>query len=209
MKGDILVHPSYGVPISQYAAIAQARSLVWEVCDHYQKQTYRNRMHIATSTGMLRLSIPVKQLKNAQGKSMSVSTQIDITAEWKRDHWRSIKVAYQTSPFFEFYEDAFLPLYKERHTELFAFQMELHEIIMECLQLEIPTSKTTTYTKTPDQEDLRYLINAKQDTIVNFPHYHQVFLERTPFLPNLSVLDLIFNEGPNALTYLEKVAIIG
>lgn len=201
-----LIHPSYGSPIAQYAVIAQGDEVVFEAKDNYQKQTYRNRKKIATSTGILQLTIPILHNKASQERQQTFEVRIENTFHWQRDHWRSLKVAYQTSPYFEYYEDTFEPLYHNTYDRLIDFNMALHEIIMDCLQLEIPICYTTAYKKVlTDALDYRHLILAKKESAIRLPQYHQLFNEKHGYLPNLSVLDLLFNEGPNAITYLEKV----
>jgi len=204
----VLVHPSYGCPIAQYAVIAQGDKILFEAQDNYQKQTYRNRTKIATSTGVLQLTIPVLHNKDSQERQQSFAVCIENKFHWQRDHWRSLKVAYQTSPYFEYYEDEFEPLYHRTYDKLIDFTLALHELIMECLQLHKKIELTTVYEKSPTSlSDFRHLTLAKKDPLMDLPEYHQLFREKHGYLPNLTVLDLIFNEGPNALSYLENVSI--
>lgn len=202
----VLIHPTYGCPISQYAAIAQAKEVVFEAKDNYQKQTYRNRKKIATSLGLLQLNIPILHNKHSQERQQTFEVQIENKFHWQRDHWRSLKVAYQTSPYFEYYEDTFEPLYHTDYDKLVDFIVALHEVIIDCLQIEKKTSFTSTYDKAPQNLiDFRHLALAKKEPAIIFPEYHQLFREKHGYLPNLSVLDLLFNEGPNAITYLENI----
>lgn len=202
----VLIHPTYGCPISQYAAIAQAKEVVFEAKDNYQKQTYRNRKKIATSLGLLQLNIPILHNKHSQERQQTFEVQIENKFHWQRDHWRSLKVAYQTSPYFEYYEDTFEPLYHTDYDKLVDFIVALHEVIIDCLQIEKKTSFTSTYDKAPQNLiDFRHLALAKKEPSIVFPEYHQLFREKHGYLPNLSVLDLLFNEGPNAITYLENI----
>jgi len=204
----VLAHPNYGCPIAQYAAIAQGEKILFEAQDNYQKQTYRNRIKIATSTGILQLTIPVLHNKASQERQKSFAVRIENKFHWQRDHWRSLKVAYQTSPYFEYYEDEFEPLYHKTYDKLIDFIMALHELIMECLQLEKRIDFTTAYEKSPaNLSDYRYLTLSKKDPKIHLPEYHQLFHDKHGYLPNLSVLDLIFNEGPNAISYLENVVL--
>ncbi len=202
----VLIHPNYGCPIAQYAAIAQGYTLRFEAKDNYQKQTYRNRMKIATSSGILTLTIPILHNKNTKERQQSFEVRIENTFHWQRDHWRSLKVAYQTSPYFEYYEDIFEPLYHTAYDKLIDFVLALHEIIMDCLQLENTFTYTSIYEKNPEGiSDFRHLTLAKKDPAITFPDYHQLFRDKHGFLANLTVLDLLFNEGPNAISYLEGV----
>lgn len=203
---NYLVHPSYGMPIAQYAVIAQADKVFFEAKDNYQKQTYRNRKKIATSTGILQLTIPILHNKDSQERQQSFDVRIENTFHWQRDHWRSLKVAYQTSPYFEYYEDTFEPIYHTTCDKLIDFILALHEVIMDCLQLEKEIQHTASYDKFPtNKTDFRHLILAKKAPTFRLPEYHQLFREKHGYLPNLSVLDLLFNEGPNAISYLENL----
>ncbi len=205
---SVLLHPTYGCPISQYAVIAQADTVFFEAKDNYQKQTYRNRKKIATSLGILQLNIPILHNKYSQERQQTFDVHIENKFHWQRDHWRSLKVAYQTSPYFEYYEDTFEPLYHAEYSKLVDFILKLHEVIMECLQLEKEIKYTDTYEKLPiDKLDFRHLALAKKKPEILFPEYHQLFKEKHSYLPNLSVLDLLFNEGPNAITYLENISL--
>lgn len=203
---SVLLHPTYGCPISQYAAIAQAHTVIFEAQDNYQKQTYRNRKKIATSLGILQLNIPILHNKHSQERQQTFDVRIENTFHWQRDHWRSLKVAYQTSPYFEFYEDTFEPLYHTTYDKLIDFIFALHETIMECLQLEKNIQFTKVYEASPRNVlDLRHFAVAKKEPAITLPEYHQLFNEKHGYLSNLSVLDLLFNEGPNAVTYLEII----
>lgn len=202
----VLVHPNYGSPIAQYAAIAQGETLLFEAQDNYQKQTYRNRMKIATSSGILQLTIPILHNKDSQERQKSFAVRLENKFHWQRDHWRSLKVAYQTSPYFEYYEDALEPLYHTTYSTLIDFNMALHHLIMDCLQLEKDIKHTTIFEKAPELvADFRSLTLAKKMPEFELPPYHQLFHDKHGYLPNLTVLDLLFNEGPNAVTYLENI----
>lgn len=203
---SVLLHPTYGCPISQYAAIAQADVVFFEAKDNYQKQTYRNRKKIATSLGVLQLNIPILHNKKSQERQQTFAVRIENKFHWQRDHWRSLKVAYQTSPYFEYYEDTFAPLYHTTYVKLIDFILALHETIMECLQLEKKIQFSEVYEASPcNIVDLRHFAAAKKEPAITLPAYHQLFNEKHGYLSNLSILDLLFNEGPNAVTYLENI----
>lgn len=199
----ILLHPSYFPSIEQMAAVAQADSVVWEVEDNYQKQTYRNRAFIAHSNGILLLNVPIKH--NKEGKRQKAK---DVLVEndfpWQEKHWKSLQSAYRTSPFFEFYEDDLKHLFTNPVDGLLAHNLEIYETLSELIGIEVKTSNTQVYEKQPEEKDLRYLINSKRISTYQTEPYTQVLEANHGFLPNLSVLDLLFNEGPNALEYLER-----
>ncbi|WP_299685636.1 WbqC family protein [uncultured Dokdonia sp.] len=203
----ILIHPGYCLPIVHYACIAQADTVIFEALDNYQKQSYRSRTKIATASGMLQLTIPIKHNRGAKSHQLTFEVKLENKFHWQRDHWRSLKVAYQTSPFFEYYEDTFEPLFTTVYDTLIAFNLACHECIMECLQLEKEGIYTEEYFRNPSPPitNLRHLITSKKEPDYMLPEYHQLFHDKHGYLPNLSILDLLFNEGPNALTYLENV----
>lgn len=203
----ILLHPSYFPSIEQMAAAAQAEKVVFEVEDNYQKQTYRNRAFIAHSNGKLLLNIPIKHNKNGKRhKSKDVMVENDFP--WQEHHWRSLQSAYRTSPFFEYYEDDLKVLFTEPVGNLLEHNLKIFDLLCELIGVEVEVSKTTIFETTPEITDLRILVNAKRNSPFNTEAYTQVHEANHPFLPNLSVLDLLFNEGPNALNYLESQKLV-
>lgn len=203
----VLLHPTYLGHIMQYAYYVQAEQVYFEFYDNFQKQSYRSRVKIATATGVLQLYIPIIHSKQPEGRQRTQDVRIENKFHWQRDHWRSLKVAYQTSPFFEYYEDSFYPLYHKEFDKLLDFNLACHEVILECLQLEKGYIPTTSYQKEPVYRDCRFLAKAKKEPSYPLNHYHQLFANKHGFLSNLSIVDLLFNEGTNALTYLEGVVL--
>lgn len=184
------------------AAIAQCEKVIFEVEDNYQKQTYRNRAYIAHSNGELLLNIPIKHNKNGE-RQKTKDVVVENNFPWQELHWKSLQSAYRTSPFFEYYEDDFKPLFTETVCNLMEHNLRIAEVLCELIGIEVEISKTSSYEVSPEIKDLRFLINAKRKTEFQPEEYTQVHEANHPFLPNLSVLDLLFNEGPNTLTYLE------
>lgn len=203
------MHPAYFGAISQYVAIAQAEELVFENEDNYQKQTYRNRMYIYDANGKLLLNVPIKH-KSALGITGSghqkyKDVQIENEFHWQQQHWRALKASYQTSPFFEFYEDELSPLYHKEFKFLMDFNYACMDFVADALQLDLEIEKTSEYILHPeDVKDLRPLISAKKGLRLENERYHQVFEPKHGFIPDLSILDLLFNQGPGALQYLEE-----
>ena len=202
----VLLHPTYCPSIATFVAIAKADSVVMEVQDNYQKQTYRNRCYIYAANGKLQLSIPVVfSQKNRQKYS---EVKIANTYKWQDNHWKSLEFAYRTSPFFEFYADELQPLFTETFDTILEFNLKCFELICDCLQLELDYSKTEVYDKEPKNTiDYRALVNAKKETIIPLKPYTQVFKAKHGFINNLSILDLLFNEGTNAVSYLKSQTI--
>lgn len=206
---NILLHPAYFGPVSQWATMVQADKLVFENEDNYQKQTYRNRLYLYDANGKLSLNIPVKHSSslglNTNGRQKYKDVQIENDFNWQIQHWRAFKTAYQTSPFFEFYEDELYPLYHREYKFLMDFNYDCMQFVADCLQIDLSYEKTAEYILKPSGiNNLRHLIEAKSKTKFRFSAYTQVFEEKHGFLENLCILDLLFNEGNNALNYLKE-----
>lgn len=200
---DILIHPTYFPNIAHFVAIMNAKEIVFEMDDNFLKQTYRNRASIYGANGKLVLNIPVIHSQKNRQKYRDV--KIFNEEKWQDNHWKSLLSAYKTSPFFEYYEDEFKPLFSQKTTYILDYNLKCFEVVCDCLQLELNTSKTESFIKVAeDKIDYRYLVNAKKEKLQNFDNYTQVFGVKHGFLPNLSILDLLFNEGPNAVNYLES-----
>lgn len=199
---QIILHPTYFPSISHYAAMVQADEITFEVEDNFQKQTNRNRMYIYSPNGLQMLNIPVKHSKNERQKFKDV--RIENAFGWQKNHFKSLEAAYRTSPFFEYFEDDFRPIFEKKHEFIMDLNFQIFEILNECLGVDLPFSKTNEYFhEIQDQNDFRYLANGKKDTFLN-EEYTQVFEEKHGFLPNLSILDLLFNEGRHAVDYLKN-----
>ena len=201
-----LVHPCYFGSIAQYVALAKAKEIVFEECDNYQKQTYRNRSYIYGANGRLLLNMPILHSGIKGVKRLYKDIEIEHQFKTMTIHWKSLESAYRTSPYFEFYEDDLAPIFEGKPKFLLDFNYQCTEFILDSLQLNIPSSKTTEFELSPkNNDDFRYLANPKDSRIgSNFESYIQVFQDKHGFIPNLSILDLLFAEGPNALTYLEQ-----
>ena len=202
---NIVLNPTYFPDIITSAALVQATEVRLEVCDNYQKQSYRNRMYISTSNGTLLLNIPIKHTKT-EGHKKTADALIENNFLWQRQHWRSIVIAYRTSPFFEFYEDDLYSIFHTPYEKLLELNKASIACILEMLDIEIDFTTTAAYKKEySDQTDLRFLANAKRKNRLAIPEYRQVFSEENSFTPHLTVLDLIFNLGPEALPYLQSL----
>ncbi|HEX8563017.1 MAG TPA: WbqC family protein [Flavobacterium sp.] len=199
---NVLLYPTYFPSISQFAAMAQADTIMFEVEDHFQKQTNRNRMYIYSPNGIQLLNIPVKHSRDAHQKTKDI--RLETAFDWQKQHFKSLEAAYRSSPFFEYFEDAIMPVFTKKHLFLMDLNMETISIVAKCLGMRLEYQKTTEYFyEVADVRDFRPLANGKKDTYT-FDSYTQVFGEKFGFLNNLSVLDLLFNEGRFALDYLKK-----
>lgn len=207
----ILLHPIYYGSIAQFVAVAKATSITFEKHDNYQKQTYRNRTFIATPEGPLLLNIPIKHTsKGKRGERERVhqkykEVRIENDFPWQREHWKSIQIAYRSSPFFEYFEDDFAPLYEKKYTHLMDFNLDAFDVLKEALGIDSSISFTESYdVLIKNKIDYRNLATAKNNLNFKNEPYTQVLQKHHDFLPNLSVIDLLFNEGTNALNYLKN-----
>lgn len=198
----ILIHPTYFPSISHYIAMIQADSVTFEMEDNFQKQTNRNRMYIYSPNGVQLLNIPVKHAVEKHQKYKDVRIENDFG--WQKNHFKSLEAAYRTSPFFEYFEDDFRPLFEKKHEFLMDLNLEVFELVNNSLGINIETKKTIEFFhEATNYNDFRHLVNGKKDTI-KLEEYTQVFNEKHGFLNNLSILDLLFNEGRYAVDYLKK-----
>ena len=201
---NLLLHPTYFPSISHFAALAQSEKLVFEIEDNFQKQTNRNRTYIYSPNGFQLLNIPVKHSNINHQKTKDVKIETDF--DWQKQHFKSLEAAYRSSPFFEYFEDDIRPIFKKKQTYLLDLNFETTEVVSKCLRMKLDYETTTEYFHEVDSNefmDCRSLANGKKDASL-FESYTQVFGEKHGFLNNLSVLDLLFNEGKYALDYLKK-----
>ncbi len=154
------------------------------------------------------LTIPIKHVGGSQGRQLYRDVKLDNTYPWQRLHWRTLQTAYRSSPFFEFYEEELEPLFTKKNDFLLDFNLKTIETICECLQIPMPKERTEQFEVSTDiLIDARYLVNAKKDYPFDQQSYQQVFQDRHGFIKNLSILDLLFNEGNASTSYLEELRI--
>ncbi len=200
---DLLYLP----PGAYFAHLAQYKEIQLEAWAPYLKGTYSNRCVIASANGPLTLSVPLQS-----GKYLQAMGQIRIAYHepWSRRHWRSIHDAYRSAPFFEHYAEYFEPCFKAQPALLQDWNLSLLRAALRALNLDLAIHLTTQYDKAPvGAEDLRKIFQYKphlqrQATAIQIAPYPQVFQDRLGFLPNLSILDLIFCTGPDALRILRQ-----
>ena len=193
--------PTYFSPISQYQALLNFNSITFEVEDNYQKQTYRNRCYIYGANGKQLLNIPVsipKSSKKTKSKDILVEN-----SNWQKQHYKSFEAAYNHSPFFEFYKDDLQKIFSKKYTYLLDVNLDSFNFIKNALELPIEYKFSKTYEENkPD--DFRELADSKKKVEISFLSYIQMFDQKFGFLKNLSILDLLFMEGPNSINFLVK-----
>jgi len=201
-----LILPTYFPSISHFAVIAQSDSITFEMEDNFQKQTNRNRTYIYSPNGIQLLNIPVKHSKATHQKTKDILIENEF--DWQKQHFKSLEAAYRSSPFFEYFEDDITPIFEKKHQFLMDLNFEVLDVVTKCLRMKLEFGKTTEYFhEVTDLTDFRYLANGKKDAN-SFEKYTQVFDDKHGFINNLSVLDLLFNEGKFAMDYLKTQKII-
>ncbi|MCA0132260.1 WbqC family protein [Winogradskyella alexanderae] len=197
-----LIHPSYFPNLAQFSIILNTENVVFEVYDNYQKQTYRNRAEIYGANGKLTLTVPV--IYSQKNRQLYKDVKIANDGNWQQAHLKSLQSAYRMSPFFEFYIDDLMPLFKDRFEYILDLNLKCFEILSSCLQLDLSIQFTECFEKIPTKlKDFRHLIN-RNSGVFKFQPYTQVFTEKHGFIANLSILDLLFNEGPKTELYLNE-----
>lgn len=204
---NVLLSSAYLAPIQYYSKLLQCGSDVAliEGNDNYTKQTYRNRCMIADANGPLALTIPTE--KPSAGKCLMRDIRISNHGNWRHQHWNALEAAYRHTPFFQYYEDDFRPFYEKETPFLYDFNMQLTELVCSLIGMEATLQPTEAYCSTPDgMSDYRTLITPKlsweADEEFHPAPYYQVFKEKHGFIPNLSIIDLLFNMGPEGIITL-------
>jgi hypothetical protein len=199
---DILIHPHYLPNISHFFLLVNSKKIVFEINDNFLKQTYRNRTYIYGANGKLLLSVPV--IHSQKNRKIFKDVKISYDKDWLSHHWKSIEISYRRSPFFEYFEEKLICLYKKREKYLVDFNLKSINILFEMLQIDLKYDFTNSYQENYSSTS-DYRINSENfnSNDIKIDKYTQVFQSKHGFINNLSVLDLIFNEGPNAINFLK------
>ena len=226
-----LLTTAYFPPISYFAAIAEdmeglvrtkgedrrsipssplsPSTIYIEACENYQKQSYRNRCHFYAADGKQSLSFPITHSEGTH-KHLISEVLIDYSKPWALQHKRAIISAYRTSAYFEYYQDELFAILDSKPERLLDLNTRLLEFFLDKIGIKAEIRMTENYSQNTDCEDLREVIHPKRpDNILeklelNKP-YFQVFAEKHGFIPDLSIMDLLFNEGPDSIIYLKKL----
>ena len=198
---NVLIHPNYFPVISHFKLMVNSKKIIFELNDNFKKQTYRNRTYIYGANGLLLLSIPVIHSQKNRKKFKDVKIAYDH--DWLSQHWKSFQTSYRSSPFFEYYEDKLVDLYKKKEKYLYDFNLRSIDVLFEMLQINIDYDFTESYNENYSEAlDFRNNYN-KLNSDFGVKQYTQVFESKHGYIENLSALDLIFNEGPNAINFLK------
>ena len=203
-----LLQTTYFGPIQWYQKLYRYDHCLIEQYDSFQKQTYRNRCVIATANGTQALTVPVESDKREviSDKQAVKDVRISDHNQWRRVHWNALQSAYSESPFFEYYADDLRPFFEKKYEFLIDFNENIRQKICELIDIHPNVEYTSEYiSHLSSLDDFRDVINAKHpkpDADFEAKAYWQVFQHKHGFQPNLSILDLLFNMGPESIFYL-------
>lgn len=206
-ENSLLLSTAWFGPVHYYSRIISHPEVFIEQFENFQKQTFRNRCTILAGNSPVTLVVPV--VKGRGPKTLIKDLKISYDTDWQRNRWRTIVSAYNSSPFFEYYQDDIQPFFEKKWKHLLEYNMAIHETICDLLELENPVVLTNDFEKVPDNcLNLREIISPKNKTKPDLhfqtAEYTQVFTDKFGFVPNLSILDLLFNMGPNSFEILEN-----
>lgn len=191
----------YLPPVSYFSALKVHNfEFTLEKCEHFPKQTYRNRATISSPDGMLDLIVPV--IKGSKTHTPIKDVKISYDAKWQRLHWLSLQTCYRSSAYFEFYEDGLVSFYEKKYTFLADFNLELLNWFFKQMKVNALINFTQEYEVMEGQVDYRNKFSKKTIHEAEMKPYFQVFSDRNDFIPNLSIVDLLFNQGPQTKLYL-------
>ena len=211
-NNNLLIELQHIGSIEYYAQLLHYPKIIIEQHEHFERSTLRNRTYIATSNNVFALAVPLEH--GRQQRCSVKNVRISYSYAWQRQQWHSLEAAYRSSPFFEYFEDYFKPFYEKNYTFLWDYNHDLLQTILRIMQLKLNINYTTEYHKDyalidPQTVDYRSKCYAKipyQNLNIAYtpPIYHQVFTDIYPFTPNLSIADLLFNTGTDAVGLLKK-----
>ena len=202
-----LFSTAYFPPISYVAAMLDKPVVLVEQYETFPKQTYRNRAVVATANGLLPLSVPV--IRTNGNHTYTKDMNICYNENWAAKHWRAIESAYNSSPYFLYYKDDVEAILNKKHRTLLELNMDILAFVFKKLKVAKDIILSTDFVvvdANADIEDYRNRFSPKNKEIIQLSPYDQVFEDRFGFVPNLSILDLLFNMGPDSLGYLKEVA---
>ena len=197
---NLAIFPLFYLPPVSYFTSLKANNFefILEKFEHFPKQTYRNRASIASPNGSLDLVVPV--VKGAKVHTPYKDVKISYDERWQRLHWLSLQTCYRSSAYFEFYEDGLVPFYEKKYDYLFDYNYELLSWLFKQLKVSSDLVTTNSYDDV-SENDFRNAMTKKEVPNIQTKPYFQVFSDRNEFIPNLSIVDLLFNQGPQAKNY--------
>lgn len=201
MSGKILLATAYLPPVEYFSLISYSHEVLIEKEENYLKQSYRNRCYILSAHGPQMLSVPV--YLGSFHKTHVKDIRIDYSKRWQQVHKGAIKSSYNSSPYYEFYSEIFDKIISQNHVFLLDLNMELILVVLKLLKVRISLTYTTEFNPVGSIEnDFRYKITPKKASGFNGKEYIQVFNNGNSFTSGLTILDLLFNAGPDSVNYL-------
>ena len=194
------IFPLFYLPPVSYFTLLKENDFEFDLekFEHFPKQTYRNRATIASPNGSLDLVVPIT--KGSKLHTPYKDVKISYQDRWQRLHWLSMQTCYRSSAYFEFYEDGLAPFYEKKYDYLFDYNYDMLSWLFKQLKLTKQLTTTKSY-ETDTAVDYRSVLTKKEVPLVQTKPYFQVFSDRNEFIPNLSIVDLLFNQGPQAKSY--------
>ncbi|MBN2636688.1 MAG: WbqC family protein [Prolixibacteraceae bacterium] len=209
MENSVLLSTSYFAPIPYYSIYVQTKKVFIEQYENYTKQTFRNRCVILGANGPISLIVPV--VKSRGPKILMKDLRISYDTAWQRNHWRTIFSAYNSSPYFDYFKDEIFPIFEMKEKFILDFNLKIHETVCDLLEIENTVVLTNDFEKTEANTlNLREVISPKNKLLnqqFQTQKYTQVFSDKIKFTDNLSILDLLFCEGPNSYSFLEEASV--
>ena len=193
--------PTYFSTISQYTSIVKSNTITFEAEGNYQKQSYRNRCYIFGANGKQLLNIPISNTNKISGKIKMRDVVVE-NSNWQRQHYKSLTTAYNHSPFFEFYKDDLQFIFTKKYKYLLDINIDSFHFINDALELSKKYNISKAYNENAIN-DFRYHAVVKNDNKSRSTPYIQMLEAENGFLENLSILDLLFMEGPNSINFLK------
>lgn len=202
-----LLSIAYLGPVQYYSKLFLFPKIIIEQYDTYGKQSYRNRCKIYGANGPLTLSIPVQ--KASQHKVLVKDVKIDYSEDWQKQHWKSIESAYRSAAFYEYYCDEIIPFYQKKYDFLIDFSKEIQNAVLNCLGIALDIFYTEDFILHGNNEYIDYRERIHPKKMMDDPNFHveeyfQVFADKYGFQSNLSIVDLLFNMGPDTIEIIKK-----
>lgn len=204
-QNTALLSTAYFPPVEYFYYLQKFENIVIEAEETYPKQTYRNRCVIYSEKGSLTLTAPVVKPFGNQTKTKDI--EFFNEGRWQTNHWRAIYSAYQNSPYYLYYKDELEVFFTKKAANLLNWNLEITKTLCKLIGIKTQFSISKEFLKPGSlYNDHRFDISPKLPSLhSNFPKYTQVFSVRHGFIENLSILDLLFNLGPESMAYLKKI----